>query len=56
MQYTGTSEEFTARFNNNRCAHGNYRKKKTKKIWKSNKSHFKPISLMMFLAVKVTEK
>ena len=31
MQYTGTSEEFTARFNNNRCAHGNYRKKKNKK-------------------------
>ena len=40
MQYTGTSEEFTARFHNYRCAHRNYRKKK-KKTWKSNKSHFK---------------
>ena len=31
MQYTGTSEEFTARFHNYRCAHRNYRKKKQKK-------------------------
>ena len=31
MQYTGTSEEFTARFHNYRCAHRNYRKKKKKK-------------------------
>ena len=32
MQYTGTSDEFTARFNNYRCAHRNYRKKTKKNM------------------------
>ena len=50
-QYTGSSEEFRARFNNYGCAHRNYCKNR-----KVQKSHFTLILQMLLIVLKVTGK